>query len=100
MEIRRIFQIPERRDAVDLSGCRSAALLIGRCSRPQQRRRQRTDAEAERLPAREEKRAARLRQERPPVLAAFSASHHHTVGKPETPYAGSGSGWLKRSQRA
>ena len=39
-------------------------------------------------------------QERFPILAAFSASYHHTVGKPETPYFGSGSGWLKRSQRA
>ena len=44
--------------------------------------------------------AKRTVQERPPVLAAFSASHHHRVGNPEVPYLGNGSGWLKRSQRA
>lgn len=37
---------------------------------------------------------------RVPVLEAFSASHHHTVGKAAEPYLGSGSCRLKRSQRA
>lgn len=36
---------------------------------------------------------------RDPVLAAFSSSHHQIVGKP-LENSGSGSGWLKRSQRA
>ena len=31
---------------------------------------------------------------RDPALAAFSASHHHRVGKAEAPYFGSGSGRL------
>ena len=30
----------------------------------------------------------RAAQERPPVLAAFSASHHHRLGNPETPVFG------------
>jgi hypothetical protein len=34
------------------------------------------------------------------TLAALSASHHHKLGNPDIPYFGSGSGWLKRSQRA
>ena len=37
---------------------------------------------------------------RPPVLAAFTGSHHQTVGKAPKPYSGIVSGWPKRSQRA
>src|SRR5580704_14931326 len=39
-------------------------------------------------------------QERAPTLAAFSASHHHTVGNAATPYFGIASGRPNRSQRA
>ena len=35
-----------------------------------------------------------------PVLAAFSASYHQIVGKPEPPYSGRSFGLAKRSQRA
>jgi hypothetical protein len=38
--------------------------------------------------------------ERDPAFPALAPSHHHTVGKPEKPYFGSGSGRPKRSQRA
>ena len=34
------------------------------------------------------------------TLAGLSTSHHHKLGNPDIPYFGSGSGWLKRSQRA
>ena len=37
--------------------------------------------------------------ERDPTFAALARSHHHTVGNPEKPYFGSGSGCPKRSQR-
>ena len=42
---------------------------------------------------------ALLRARCPPVFAALASSHHQIVGKPDA-NSGSGSGWLKRSQRA
>ena len=94
MKIGRIFQIAEHRDAVNIGAG------IGRPGRRQQRRAQRADTETEHMPAGEPRPALKAPQDRLPILAAFSASHHHSVGKPEMPYFGSGSAWLKRSQRA
>ena len=44
--------------------------------------------------------ARKTPQDRLPILAALSASYHHSAGRPERPYFGSGSAWLKRSHRA
>ena len=96
MKIGRIFQIAEHRHSVGLG----AAFLGRRRGRPEPSCAQRADAENEHMAAGERGCAKRTVQERPPVLAAFSASHHHRVGNPEVPYLGNGSGWLKRSQRA
>ena len=93
MKIGRIFQIAKGRHAVGFgAGFR-------RPRGPQPRRSERTNPETKHMLARQRRRA-KPAQERLPILAALSASHHHRVGKPDTPYCGSGSGWLKRSQRA
>ena len=63
-------------------------------------RRDRADAEAEQMPTIELRHARVVSQDRFPILAALSASYHHSDGRPERPYFGSGSAWLKRSQRA
>ena len=60
----------------------------------------RADAKTEQMPAVELQMAPGLAQERLPILAALSASYHHSDGRPEMPYFGNGSAWLKRSQRA
>src|SRR5262249_9237624 len=86
----RIFEVAERRHAVPLG-----AFLRPRAARD--RRSERTGAQCERMASRQ---LADVGHGRVPVLAAFSASHHHTMGKAEAPYFGSGSGRLKRSQRA
>src|SRR6266404_1409285 len=90
LESRRIFEVAERRDAVPFG-----ALLRQR--RTSERRSERTGAQCERMASRH---LADVGHGRVPVLAAFSASHHHTVGKADAPYFGSGSCRLKRSQRA
>src|SRR5262249_13329428 len=86
----RIFEVAERRDAVALG-------LFLRPRRASDRRCERTGPECEGMASRH---LADVGHGRVPVLAAFSASHHHTVGKAEAPYFGNGSGRLKRSQRA
>jgi len=94
VEVGRIFQIAECRHAMGLG----AAVVGARGAPPRQA--QRAERQAQHAAAREEERLRRAAQERLPILAALSASHHHKFGNPEMPYLGSGSGWLKRSQRA
>src|SRR5436190_1591381 len=94
MEVGRVFQIAEHRHAVHLG-----AGLGGCCRGIEARRAQRAEAETEHVPAIEMRHALVL-QLRFPIRAALSASYHHMVGKPVTPYLASGSGWLKRSHRA
>src|SRR5262249_52070754 len=93
MEIGRVFQVAESGDAVNIAAHAGAR-------RFQPRRSQRAEAEAEHVATRKREQARDAAQERLPVLAAFSSSHHQTFGKAATPYLGSGSGWLKRSHRA
>ncbi len=94
-EVGRIFKVAEHRDAVNFGSAPSAAAA--------ERNRvaaQRAGAKAKHVPARERRHSHDFLQERLPIFAALSASHHHRLGKPDMPYFGSGSGWLKRSQRA
>src|SRR5262245_6893073 len=88
----RIFEVTERRDAVPLG-----TLLLLRRRRARDRRCERTSPECERMASRH---LANVGHGRVPVLEAFSASHHHTVGNAAAPYFGSGSRRLNRSQRA
>src|SRR5262245_65787096 len=81
LEVGRIFEIAEGRHAMPLG-----ALL--RLRRPHEERCQRPGADDERLAA---GRIAEADHWRGPILAAFSASHHHTVVNPEAPYFGRGS---------
>jgi hypothetical protein len=90
LEIRRVFEVAEGRHAVALG----AFLRIGR---PHHHRCERARSKKERIAARH---IAAIGHWRVPVLAAFSASHHQTVGNAAAPYFGSGSGRPKRSQRA
>src|SRR5262249_13049738 len=60
----------------------------------------RARAHAPHMPGRELRPARKILQERFPIFVAFSASYHHSVGRPERAYFGNGSAWLKRSQRA
>ena len=94
LKVGRVFQVAEHRQAVSLGAD------IGRLRAAQQRRAQRADAETEHVPAGELRHARKIPQDRLPILAALSASNHHKDGRPERPYFGSGSAWLKRSQRA
>ena len=94
MKVGRIFQIAEHRQPMNF------AAGFHRHRGPQPHGTERGNAEAEHMPAGKRKFAMRSAQERLPVLAAFSASHHQRFGNPEVPYFGSGSGWLKQSQRA
>ena len=90
LEARRIFQVAEGRHAVTLGP------LVG-TGRSSDARCQRAGTKRERVAPRH---IADVAHERVPILAAFSASHHHTVGKADAPYLGRGSCRLKRSQRA
>src|SRR5579883_3575018 len=98
MEVCRVFQIAEGRHAVRL-----AAGLAGPCGAHKWRG-ERADAEAntkpEHMPARRGGQSDQPLQARLPILAAFSASHHHMSGKLAAPYFGSSAGRPKRSQRA
>ena len=88
VEVGRVFQVAEHRQPVRLA----AGLGSGR--QPEACRAERTEAKAQHVSA-IEPRHALFPQLRFPILAAFSASYHHTVGNPETPYLANGSGWLK-----
>src|SRR5262249_34139495 len=90
LEVRRIFELAEGRHAVTLG-----SLL--RRGRSGEARRQRAGTKRQRVATRH---IADVGHERVPIFAAFSASHHHTVGKADAPYLGRGSCRLKRSQRA
>ena len=76
MEVGRIFQIAERRHAVRLGAA------VGGRRGPKPRRAQRADAETEHMPAGELRHARNIPQDRLPILAALSASYHHSDGKP------------------
>src|SRR5205823_1745731 len=83
-EVRRIFQVTERRDAVALGlfgGLRRAGKSRGACKR--------AGGGEQRIPARDA-------HWRAPLFAAFAGSCHQTNGKADAKYCGSFSGWLKR----
>ncbi len=91
LEVRRIFEIAEGRHA----------MALGAFVRPRghdRHRCQRARAQQERIPAADL--AGGFAHCRVPALAAFSASHHHTVGNAAAPYLGNGSGRPNRSHRA
>src|SRR5262249_2208385 len=90
LERRWIFEVAEGRDAMPLG-------TFVRQRRARDRRSERPGPEGEGVASRQ---LADVGHGRVPVLEAFSASHHHTVGNAEAPYFGSGSCRLKRSQRA
>src|ERR1700676_3937277 len=94
MKVGRVFQIAEHRYPMGFGAgiCRHRG--------PQQWCAQRTETETEDMSAGERRHAGKIPQDRLPILAALSASNHHKDGRPERPYFGSGSAWLKRSQRA
>ena len=75
LEVGGIFEVAEGRHAVALG-----TILCRR--RPHRDRRQRSGAENERIAARQ---IAAIGHLRVPVFAAFSASHHHTVGNAAEP---------------
>jgi hypothetical protein len=90
LEVRGVFEVAEGRHAVTLR----PHLRIGR---PRHDQGEGARTEKERIAARH---LAEIGHWRVPVLAAFTASHHQTVGNAAAPYVGNGSGRPKRSQRA
>jgi hypothetical protein len=94
MEIRRIFQVAEHRQSVRLRS------RIDRQRRPEPRSTDSTEPETQHMPAGELRPAHKIPQDRLPILAALSESYHHSDGRPDRPYFGIGSAWLKRSHRA
>ena len=90
LEVRRIFEVTERRHAVPLGA-------FPRQRGPRHRRCKRASGDDERLAACH---IAEIRHCRVPALAALSASHHHIVGNAAEAYFGSGSGRPNRSHRA
>ncbi len=58
--------------------------------RAESRDAERYNAESKYIPAGDQHHAFTIPQDLP-ILAAFSASHHHSDGSPEWPYFGSGS---------
>src|SRR5262249_3950043 len=90
LEVRRIFELAERRHAVTLG-----SLL--RRGRSGDGRGQSAGAKRERIATRH---IADVGHERVPILAASWGSHRDTVGEADAPYLARGSCRLKRSQRA
>src|SRR5688572_19339603 len=88
LEVRGILEIAEGRHAV-------ARANLVRLTRRNCERSQRAARNDEGIAAREVD-----SHWRELALAAFCASHHHTVGNAAAAYFGSGSGRPKRSQRA
>ena len=95
LEVRGIFEIAECRHAVAFGS--ELGLRALRQGRPRDDRCDCAGAENERVAARH---IADIDHWRVPALAAFSASHHHTIGNAAEAYSGNGSGRPKRSQRA
>ena len=84
MKVGRIFQVAEHRHAVRLGAAfgrhrrPNRAALSAPTPRPSTCRRE-SNAMRGKIP-----------QDRLPILAALSASNHHSDGRPERPYFGSG----------
>ena len=85
MEVGRVGEVAERREAVQLDGVVGSQRPAAQCR------------QSRRGPGRKRKHAPAggpggKNHERDPVLAALSASHHHTVGNADAAYFGNGSG--------
>src|SRR5689334_5043205 len=96
LEVGGILQVAERGYAVPFG----VGLVLAACWTKRRAGQRRAGANDQQVPPSRRVHPRSFDQLRPPVLAAFSASHHHSEGRPATPYFGSGSAWLKRSQRA